>query len=341
MDTTTAPPMNKSLHGKSLAIAVGLILALFFLMLTLYTFLHEGGHALLGLLFGGRVHTFSVNFFNLSAHVGMDGSFSSLQQALISTAGVSLPVLLCMLFILLVPGRGEPVISWFTVAFFMASVNALLAWVVIPVLALLGQTPSDDSYNFLNVTRLPPLLVSGAALAVYLACWVLFLRKMGGAQAIVRLFRNPDLEFKQPSTRRNLTGLALFGAALLTIVFALTQAYPDRAAAAAPPDYQTVAELQLAQGGYTDETVYTFSLPEPASMSLYFALKKIKGGPVQIRLTGPDGYNNIFLDIQDPETSIGQASVHPRAIPLEKGDYAIRVTFPPSRGSVVISTKQE
>jgi hypothetical protein len=318
-----------------------LILALFFLMLTLYTFLHEGGHALLGLLFGGRVHTFSVNFFNLSAHVGIDGTFSSLQQALISAAGVSLPVLVCMLFILLVPRRGEPVISWFAVAFFMSAVNALLAWVVIPVLSLLGQTPSDDSYNFLNVTHLPPLLVTAAALAVYLACGVLFLRKMGGAQAIVRLFRSPDLDFKRAATRRNLTGLALFGAALLAAVFALTQAYPDRAAAAAPPDYQTVAELQLSQGGYADETVYTFTLSQPAEMSFYFALKNIKGGPVQIRLAGPAGYNNIFLDIQDPKASLGQASVHPRAIPLEPGDYTIRVTFPPSRGSVVISSKQE
>ena len=38
-----------------------------------YTALHEGGHALAGLSFGGRITDFNVNFFNLGAHVGIDG----------------------------------------------------------------------------------------------------------------------------------------------------------------------------------------------------------------------------------------------------------------------------
>jgi len=41
-----------------------------------YTTLHEGGHALAGLAFGGRITEFNVNFFNLlHAHVSIAGEY--------------------------------------------------------------------------------------------------------------------------------------------------------------------------------------------------------------------------------------------------------------------------
>ncbi len=53
--------------GFMLLILLGIALA--------YTVLHEGGHALAGLAFGGTVREIDVNFFNLGAHVNIDGSF--------------------------------------------------------------------------------------------------------------------------------------------------------------------------------------------------------------------------------------------------------------------------
>ena len=93
-------PFQKPVQNGAAALLYALlIIFLLLLVLTLYTLVHESGHGLVGLLFGGSINAFSVNFFNLSAHIGVDGAFTPLQQALIRAAGVSLPVLLCMIFL--------------------------------------------------------------------------------------------------------------------------------------------------------------------------------------------------------------------------------------------------
>jgi hypothetical protein len=317
-----------------------LVIFLLLLTLNLYTLVHESGHALVGLLFGGKINDFSVNFFNLSAHVGIDGAFTPFQQALISVAGVSLPVLLCMLFLRLSLKPDDRILGWFRLLLFMSTVNSLLAWIAIPVLAMSGQTVSDDSFNFLNITHLPPLLVTGAALVVYLACWFVFLRSMGGVLAVVSLFRAPLPDLKQAQVQKTIRSLAALAAVTAGLTILLTLTFPDRGFQP-PAGYLAAAEIRLSQGPLQDLPVYTFKLDRPASVSIFIGLDRVKGGPVQIRLTGPGGYENVFLDLQDTRADIGKGSVHPQALPLQPGGYEIRATFPPSSGQLRIYVKIE
>jgi hypothetical protein len=88
----TASPNPKSNPIQDvLKISAGVILLLLFVLLA-YTFLHESGHMLVGLLFGARVTSFSINF--TTAHVGLDGTFAPWQNAVISAAGVSFSLIL-------------------------------------------------------------------------------------------------------------------------------------------------------------------------------------------------------------------------------------------------------
>ncbi|NLL49297.1 MAG: hypothetical protein GX249_12020, partial [Firmicutes bacterium] len=75
-----------ALLGLSVVVPLGVIF--------LYALLHEGGHALLVLLFGGQVAEFQVNFFAHSPHVSYVGIDNPLQKAFISLAGPVFPLIL-------------------------------------------------------------------------------------------------------------------------------------------------------------------------------------------------------------------------------------------------------
>ncbi len=323
-----------------------LIIFLPLLVLALYTLVHESGHGLVGLLFGGKINAFSVNFFNLSAHIGIDGTFTPLQQALICAAGVSLPVLLCMTFLMVSIKKSNPILDLFKFLLFMCTVNSMLAWVVIPLLVMFGQTASDDSFNFLNITHLPPLLVTGVVLAVYLVCWSLFFSSLGGLHAIRDHFRNLVAHIKrptdlcQPEVQMTLRSLAALAVVTASLIAGLTLAFPDQGFQP-PADYQKVAEIQLSQGPLQDESIYHFDLDQSVRASIFFGLDQVKGGPMRIHLTGNNGYDNVFFDFPDKKAAMSKSSVHPQAIPLEKGEYEIRATFQPCQGRLRIYIKIE
>lgn len=332
---------EKTKLNRGTARIVGCVL--FFLLLlsaTLYTFIHEGGHALLGVLFGGRITSFSINFFDLSAHVGLDGQFSLAQRALISAAGVSLPILVGMLLLLLSAKRDDIILYFFKAIFFMMAVNALLAWMVIPVLAMLGKSVSDDSSNFLNLTHISPLLETGVAVLVYIFCWVLFFSQMGGAGVVLKRLRSASIDLTLPQTRNSLLSLAAAGIVALAVAFGLELALPNTTFNV-PAGYQQVAELDLSKNSLSNQSIYRFTLDTPTRVNLYFLLNNVNGAPVNIRLTGPAGYETVFLSMTDPNTTIGQASVTPQTDVLEKGVYEIRVSFPACMGKVRAYLKME
>ncbi len=311
----------------------GIFLAL--LILLLYTFLHESGHALVGVLLGGRINSFSVNFLDLSAHVGLDGSFTAWQHGLISAAGVSLPLLVGLALVLLAPKGGD--IAWmsFKILAILVPVCSLLAWIVIPLLVLGGQTVSDDSAAFLGYTRLPPLLVSGAALLVALASLGVAWRRLGGGRHVATRFRNAAPELASLPARRTLLSLAVLGVLTLLAALGITLIFPDRVTEA-PQGFRLAAEQDLSREGMTDVALYQFTLEQPSQIGFFITLQNIDGGPVKIWLSGPAGYENVFLELSDPQAKIGKASVNPPAMQLEKGSYQVRATIARSGGKAQV-----
>ena len=124
--------MNQPTKDRLKMAAILLILLL--AVALLYTTLHEGGHALAGLAFGGKVSDFNVNFFNLSApHVNIDGTFTPSRHAVINVSGAGLPLLVWFLLMLLLPKRSGFVLQWTKIIFTMGTLNTLLAWIILPL----------------------------------------------------------------------------------------------------------------------------------------------------------------------------------------------------------------
>ncbi len=339
MNGTTSPTEIRP-DAKTIAASIGTVIFLLLISTIIYTFTHEGGHALLGWLFGGNITGFSINFIDFSAHVGLDGTFLPWQRALITIAGVSLPVLVCLALLALTAGRKEIIFYYFKTIFALISINAVLAWITIPVLVMFGLTPGDDSYVFLTITRIPPLKETGGALIVYVACIVIFLRLMGGFAFFVSRFRTATIDLRQPAARKSLISLGAVGAIILASAYGLSLSNPPKAFTSLA-GYQQVAGLDLADHALSAQSVYQFSLEVPTSVSLYILLDHIEGAPVNVRLVGPQGYEMVFLDMTDPQTSIGQASVNPQELALDPGDYQVLVTLPACKGTIKLFSREE
>jgi hypothetical protein len=315
------------------------ILTLFFVLIfsiLLYAFIHESGHAIPGLLFGGKITSFSAG---VNAHVGMDGSFTPIQQAVFTLGGPLLPFLAAIIFLLSAPRRGNALLEWVKVFVATISITSLLGWVALPWFYLAGVRPSDDSITFIMNTGIAPPLVSAGAASIFAGGLTVFLRQVEGVKGILSRLQAKPTEVLAPGTRRTLATLVVIfvlvaGTSLgLGAVFGTSNTdFLD-----APSDYTLVTEIQLDERALSDETVYTFTLEQPASVSLFFSLSGVTRGPGKISLTGPGGYNNIIFTAD--EKLSGNLTVNPRDLMLESGQYQIILTFPQDPGVLVISQK--
>jgi hypothetical protein len=328
------PIRRKALVGRMLFLLLSLVFVLF-----VYTFLHEGGHALVGLLFGGKLTAFSVNFWEFTAHAAVFGDFNNTQRALISVAGISLPLLVWLGLLLLVPRCPNSALDWLRAFATMGTLNTLLAWIVIPLLYLSGSAPGDDATNFLNFTGLPPVLVTAAALVLYAAGWTLFFQRSGSPREIITRLRQPELDFSAPAARRSLAGMAAVALVSLITVLMLDAHFARQQAAGVQPDlpagYALVTVLDLDADGSPVAYQYDFTLAQPTEIGFFIVLQDIRRGPAAIILHGPQDYQSVFLTTGE-DFKTGRSTVFPHDIPLEPGDYSLQISLPPNPGSVSI-----
>ncbi len=146
--------------------AIILMLSGMIALIYFYTFLHEGGHALISMLYGGTIQEFVLGF---NAHVRTTGAdFTPAARALFNSAGVLVPVLVLIVTLLLYNKSVANV--FYHLFYWMFSVmitSSLLAWVVIPVVSLFSEPPpGDDVTKFMNHSGMSPLLVTAAAVSV-------------------------------------------------------------------------------------------------------------------------------------------------------------------------------
>jgi hypothetical protein len=321
---TTRTPWTRVLLMIPMALFVGLM----------YTFLHEGGHALFGLLFGGTLTSFSVNFFNFSAHAGIDGDFSTAQRAIISAAGISLPLTVWAVWMGLVPRRANPLLDSLKILTSIGTINTLLAWIFIPFFYLAGRAPGDDSTNFLRLTGIPPLLLSALALLVYIGGWAWMLARIDDWRNIIPRLRAGFGDLQAPGAVRTLVAMGVVSGVVLAALAGTSLLISQSNSTWAPAGYTPVLDVDLAHSSFTAAPVYDFTLIEPGQVSLYFVINDIRSGPLKLELSGPGDDHPTFAQFFDREVSIGRATVHPQDLELVPGDYQVLLTAPENPGSI-------
>lgn len=145
-----------------------------FATIIIYIILHEGGHSLVAMGCGAKITKFSI----IGAYMCYEGgTFNSCTLALFNAAGMLLPLLLSIIFIIFYNKKSTN--SFYRIFSFMVIVvplGSLIAWFFVPVLYLVGSAPvNDDITKFINHSGIPPLLVTIVALLVFILlvfiCW--------------------------------------------------------------------------------------------------------------------------------------------------------------------------
>jgi hypothetical protein len=305
--------------GFTLLIALGVALA--------YTFLHESGHALAGLAFGGKIREIDVNFFNLGAHVNIDGSFSRFQNAVINVSGVGLPLLAWLVLILALPKEGGPLILWTKFIASAGTLCSLLAWVVIPFFYLKNDAPAgDDVTRFLVNSGLPPLAVAFSALILFAGGWFLFVRRYAGT--------HPVWYVLFPGTRKpahawrwvlmgGVVAVALIGAGILE-VSTLGDGLPQQ-----PKGYILVATVDLSSRNMEAETITRFTLSKAGDAAIFLRVSIIETRFIDVSLVPSQGDS---IQLLHGENFASASSDSQNLYRLPAGEYKIVLTSQKSSG---------
>ena len=288
--------MNKKNFPGFLMLFLTLFVLLF--VFFVYTFLHEGGHALAGVLFGQSLTEFDVNFLALRAHVGLaGGALTPGQQAVQSAAGASLPLIVWVLFISLAPRKGSFTLEILKLVSSMAVINSLLAWIALPVLFLVEKAPPDDVTNFLLSSRMPALLLTLAALILYIGGWRLFLAKIDGLHNELLLFRSPSRAQMMAGTRSTIpvmAGILAFGIIIsLTLTGLAGKSVADRFTP--PQGFSLVRQVDLSTRPYADEPIWQFTLNDHVYAGVFLVVRDINTAYFDLSVVGPDGFRSTVL----------------------------------------------
>ncbi len=315
--TSTADRLRFAGFTLLIALAVALV----------YTTLHEAGHALAGLAFGGRISEFDVNFFNLGAHVNIDGGFNRSQNAVINVSGAALPLLVWLVLILVLPKNDSPLVQWTKFITSAGTLCSLLAWVIIPFLYLKNTAPiGDDATKFIANSGLPPLVVAFCALILFAGGWLLFALRFAGMPTVLRvLFIGDGTPVK--AWRWVLTGLVVVAA--LVGVGLLVTSTQGSDSAQPPKGYNLAATVDLSGRDVQAETIARFSLAEAGDAAIFLRITGIHIRYIDVRLVPSQGDPLLLLQHEDFSS---QASVSQVRVRLPSGDYKIALTSLKSPG---------
>ncbi len=290
--------MEKTQTSTSALILIVLMLFIGLFVFFMYTLLHEGGHALTGWLFGQSLTEFNLNFWNFNAHVGMaGGELSRAQLAVQSAAGASLPLLIWAILISIAPHKATFTLESLKFISSMTVVNTLLAWIMLPVLFLLGKAPSDDVINFLLYSQMPPMLLTVMASILYIGGWVLFLSKTDGLRNELLLFSTTNREklmTRLVPTIRAMAGIMVF---CVILAFTLNSAAEKNSSNrfSPPQDFKPVARIDLLKHAYSSETLAQFTLDGPTTVGVFLSIRSINTTYFDLSVTGPNGFKSTVL----------------------------------------------
>lgn len=173
-----------------------------------YVTLHEGGHALVGIVLGRTVT--EVSLVSLKPHVVLEGQATAPEQAMVAAGGSGLVILLWFAFMLLRSSHPAGFLTY--CASFFAGIE-MLAWFVSSCVHTIAP-PNNDVTKFITLSGADPALVAASVGAMALLSAAVHARRGSAAPFL------PDL----------------------LLCHAVKSAEPQHKVTAIDPDYFTVRE---------------------------------------------------------------------------------------------------
>ncbi|GIV65409.1 MAG: hypothetical protein KatS3mg046_669 [Bellilinea sp.] len=318
------------------SLSVLLTLGLFIWVLLMYTFLHEGGHALVAWLSGGSVHVFDINFFNLGAHVRTSAELNRTGEIFNSLAGMGLPLLVWLGFMLIAPRRASPLVETLKIISSAGVIGSLIPWVIIPLIYASGGGPvSDDAARFLQYSALNPNWVAAFFAVMIFGLYRLARARIGNLGALRDLILNNADEAGlgwQQNRRFYLTLLISAGLVLGMTVWINGLGGSGRVVQPLPEGYQFIRRVELGGGDQQDEVIAVFTR-WLGSGGILLDLDGVKCELLDVRLAGDNGFEETLLHGEEFTSEQGRVEY---TKDLPPGEYRIYLTTRGSEGVLTV-----
>lgn len=316
--------MKYNAFGKSMVfimILIGLVLG----VILFYTVVHEGGHALAVLLFGGEVTRFEVNFLFNSPHISYVGIADPMQKAVISLAGPLFPLLFLGGFIILLP-KAKNIVTHGILFLLVVGMHAtILVSVIIAITHGLGSAlPSEDISKFIVYSGANSFVVAGAFLLL-LAIFIGFLVRVGKVKET----------FQEISKLRNLKEMPvlpmgpkiLSGSVLVSVLLLVTQGIFYQEPTTPSFTYHTKITIAFEELESDSPRFYTFRVEEPTTYDFIYSLETNSEVILSLRSLQGESFafnNRDSIVIYKGGKNLKQA--HFTGFTLFEGDYALEIT---------------
>ena len=315
-------------------ILVGLIVPLG--VVFLYALVHEGGHALVVLLFGGSVTRFQVNFFTSAPQISYMGINDPMKRALISLGGPVLPLLL-ILPLTLFMRRTRSAFVQGSILLFMGSMlpTVLLSGAMAMAYGFGAVGFTEDIPKFILYSGFNPFAVA-LAFFLLLAAILFFLLRVGRAKDVavnvVKTLRGTS-DKRASSLLGRVLAAALLVAVGVSIVRNTVQPNP---AVSQPLTYHTRIDVDLPDVRSDSSRYHTFEVQSPTTFDFVYSLTT--QSDVVLRLINLDGEPFVFNN-QDSIVMYQGSESLPLAyftgFTLLEGKYALEVS-PGSMGTLTM-----
>lgn len=257
-----------------------------------YAVIHEGGHALFVLLFGGEVTSFQVNFLIGSPRVSYMGITDPMHRAIISLAGPLFP-LLFMIPLTYFLGKTKHVFVQGTLLLSLFSIlPTLLTSTIIALVTSFGITlANEDVAKFILYSGIHPLIVTVSFLLLFVVS-LMYVLKVGNAK---KIFLGVVQELRgtadSTATMRSAKILVLIFLIVWGGSFFLTKQF--RETLSEPSSYQAKIELNFDALKGNSPEFHHFTVETPTIYDFTYSLRTNE--EVALRLVNRNGilpFNN-------------------------------------------------
>lgn len=299
-------------------------LLILWMLLSTYVMLHEAGHALAVLAFGGELTYFSINLFD--ARIGHHGEFTDFQTAIINVAGAGLPYLTWLVFMIALPCRSKKAFLEYAKTYSVVVLVSLFAWLFIPLLYESGMAPAgDDVTKFLDASGLNGYLISFLILILVLASFLFWKKKNPDA---IKIYTLSDAH-PYPERRQFIPVLALSALFLILMTFPWINQGAEMGRTGV---VLCQSKLDGLEGEY--EICKLWIHGEPEEVKFIIEMKNTSADLIHLWLAYPDGVTTTLIRSQGYSVGASRQSL---TVELQPGEYRIMMEAENIQGWMVIS----
>lgn len=141
---------------KKILLLLGVSVAIIYL----YTFLHESGHAIIGLIHGGKIIKFEVGMFACVEFI--NAKFTNIEYGIMKIFGIVFPVIIMYLSLILYkPKIKNTIYQMSHIMYYIVTTSSLIAPILVSIIYKFNKlTPGDDIVDFIYSTKSNPIVVA-------------------------------------------------------------------------------------------------------------------------------------------------------------------------------------